>query len=110
MGDNGQEQGAEQRPKLSPAYRPPEEDSVVQVRFAGNTAQIIDFNTRHIDAFQLLALASFLEMKGKQTIVNIEAETMRQAQLEAERNRIAIAGRIPDGAMLDQMPPGMRPK
>jgi len=110
MDENGLDQGAGQRPKLSPGYRPPEEDSVVQIRFAGNTAQIVDFMTKNIDAFQLLALSHFLEMKGKQTVAAIEAQAMQQQAMEAERKKIAIAGRIPNDAHLDQMPPGMRPK
>jgi hypothetical protein len=108
MGENGQDQG--DAPSLSPHYRPPEEDSAVFVRFAGNTAQIIDFNTKNIDAFQLLALAAYLEMKGKQTIVAIEARVLQEQAEREARSKIAIAGRIPDEEAMGRMPPGMRPR
>lgn len=106
-------QGSEQ-PKLFPGYEPAKEDSVLMIRFAGNTAQIIDFVTKNIDAFQILAVAHFLEMKGKQAVVAIEqAEIYRQQQLkqqaeaEAERKKIMVAGRIPSEEELGRMPPGM---
>ncbi len=95
--------------QLSPAYVPATEDSIVAVRFVGNTAQIGDFQTRSIDAFQLLALGQFLEMKGKQTIAAIEAEAYARAQAEAAKNKIEVPGRMPTAEELAAMPPGIRP-
>ncbi len=96
-------------PVLNPAYVPAQEDSIVLVRFVGNTAQIGDFQTKRIDAFQMLALGSFLEMKGKQTIAAIEAEAYARAQEEARKNAIVVPGRMPTEAELAGMPPGIRP-
>ncbi len=96
-------------PPLNAAYVPAVEDSIVAIRFVGNTAQIGDFQTRSIDAFQLLALGSFLEMKGKQTIAAIEAEAFARAQEEARKNAIVVPGKMPTPEELAAMPPGMRP-
>lgn len=105
-----EETPSEGPPALSAAYVPAEEDSVVVVRFIGNTAQIGDFQTRRIDAFQMLALSSFLEMKGKQTIAAIEAEAFARAQEAARKSSIMVPGRMPTEAELAAMPPGIRPK
>jgi hypothetical protein len=94
---------------LSPAYEPATEDSILLIRFVGNTAQIGDFQTKNIDAFQLLAMGSFLEMKGKQTIAGIEAEAMARAQAEAREKEIMVAGKVPSAEELANMPIGMRP-
>ncbi len=94
---------------LHPAYKPAEEDSIILIRFVGNTAQLGDFQTKNIDAFQLLAISHFLEMKGKQNIAAIEAETMARMQAEARENEIAVASRIPSADELKDLPPGMRP-
>ena len=96
-------------PALSAAYVPATEDSIVAIRFVGSTAQIGDFQTRNIDAFQLLALGSFLEMKGKQTIAAIEAEAFARAEEEARKNEIVVPGRLPTEDELAAMPPGMKP-
>ncbi len=106
--DAGQE-AAPENVALNTAYVPATEDSIVAVRFVGNTAQIGDFQTRGIDAFQLLALGQFLEMKGKQTIAAIEAEAFARAQAEAAKSEVVVAGRMPSAEELAAMPPGMRP-
>ena len=89
---------------LNPAYTPATEDSIVAVKFVGNTAQIGDFQTKNIDAFQLLALGQFLEMKGKQTIAAIEAEAFARAQAEARAREIVVPGRAPTTDELAKMP------
>jgi hypothetical protein len=94
---------------LNPAYVPAEEDSIVVVKFVGNTAQIGDFQTKRIDAFQLLALGAFLSLKGEDTIGAIEAQAFARAQAEAAKNEIVVPGRMPTKEELAAMPPGMRP-
>ena len=96
-------------PLLNQAYVPAQEDSIVAIRFVGNTAQIGDFQTKNIDAFQLLALGSFLDMKGKQTIAAIEAEAMARAQAAQREQEIVVPTRMPTEEELRNMPEGMRP-
>ena len=94
---------------LTPGYVPAEEDSIILIRFVGNTAQIADFQTKSVDAFQILAMSQFLEMKGKQTIAAIEAEAMQRAAQETREKEIVVASKVPSAEELKKMPPGMRP-
>lgn len=57
---------------LSPMYEPAEQDSMIQVRFVGNTAQIADARFRTIDPFQLKALAWWLERHAEKTLAASE--------------------------------------
>ena len=95
MSDNGNE---EELGNLSGHYKPATEDSALLVRFVGNTAQIAGTQFKEVDAFQLLAVAEYLKMRGLQIIAIMEAaEIERQA-----RSRIARPGGNPalDPSML----------
>ncbi len=99
--DNDQERSTGSPPPvLSAAYVPATEDSVVLVRFAGNTAQIVDFNTKKIDAFQLFALSGFFKMKAEATIAAIERQAMEEAAKVEARGSIAVATGMPSDAAL----------
>lgn len=82
--------------RLSPGYVAATENSVLLVEFNGNTAAISDIQFKGVDAFQLLALGSYLELKGKQMISAQEAVMAEQAR----RSGIAVAGKIPDDVPL----------
>jgi len=82
---------AEQTGALSPGYVAATENSQLLVIFSGNTAAISDIQFKNVDAFQLLAIGSYLEMKGKQMIAAQEAVMAEQAR----RDSIAVAGNIP---------------
>jgi hypothetical protein len=89
---NGPDERA-QRPKLSPSYKPAEEDSRIIITLNGNTSSISDIVLQGIDAFQLLAVGEYLKMKGLQTIAMQESEMARQL---SQKSGIAVAGKIPD--------------
>lgn len=95
MAGNGPTEAPQARPKLSPSYKPAEEDSKIVIIFSGNTAAIADIALQGIDAFQLLAIGEYLLMKGKQTIAMQEAEIARQ-MAQGNKDSIVVAGRIPD--------------
>ena len=82
---------AEQTGALSPGYVVATENSQLLVEFSGNTAAISDIQFKNVDAFQLLAIGSYLEMKGKQMISAQEALMAEKAR----RDSIAVAGKIP---------------
>ncbi len=77
--------------RLSPGYAAATENSQLLVEFSGNTAAISDIQFKNVDAFQLLAIGSYLEMKGKQMISAQEAVMAEKAR----RDNIAVAGGIP---------------
>lgn len=66
MSENG-------NPPLSPQYKPAEVDSALMVTFVGNTAVIASAQFKAVDAFQLLAVGDYLQMKGRQIIAAQEA-------------------------------------
>jgi len=79
-------------PALSPMYQVATEDSALLIRFVGNTAQVGAAQFKAIDAFQLLAVAEYLKMRGLQTIAMQEA----LAAEKAARGRIMTpSGEVP---------------
>jgi len=101
------EEAVEEFPKLDPRYQPATEDSRIQIIFQGNTARIHDIQFFQVDAFQMLAIAEYLRYRGLGMIAQTEAQAMQEAMRRAERDRIAIAGRIPEDAEIpDIMKPG----
>jgi len=82
MSDNGNPPDGSQ--SLSPQYKPAEMDSALLVTFVGNTAVIGSAQFKAVDAFQLLAVGDYLQMKGRQIISGQEAQIAESLA----RNRI----------------------
>ena len=81
MDGNGNQEAT---PNLSPGYKPATEDSVIFIRFVGNTAVLAGVQFKAIDAFQILAVAEFLKMKGHQTLAmqeSAEAERLARSRI-----------------------------
>lgn len=55
-------------PDLHHFYKPPTMDSMLQIRFVGNTAQVADANFKACDPFQLLVAAAWLERHAKKQL------------------------------------------
>lgn len=81
-------------PNLHPLYKPPEMDSMLQIRFIGNTAQIGDYNFRACDPYQLLVAAHELERIANQQI------SMAERRAAAEGIVVAQAESPPAGKIL----------
>jgi hypothetical protein len=74
----------EPRPALSEFYKPPTYDVVLVVRFAGNTADIVEVTTatpQGVSPGQLWAAARALERAGDKMAVVAEAQAERHAQM-----------------------------
>ena len=89
-------------PTLSPHYRPAVADSMLAIRFVGNTAAIMDAKLGAVDPYQMLAAGEWLKMKAFQMIQSAEiAEARRleaeeiEAQRQADLNRIAVTDKLP---------------
>lgn len=82
-------QGMNGAPALHPNYKPAEEDSLLQVRFMGNTARVIDVNFKNIDPFQLFAAARWLERHGEKTLALAEQEEAQRLEREAALNNVS---------------------
>ena len=100
MSDKEPDNAAPQQGRLSQHYKPAESNSVLVLEFNGNTAAPYDIQFINVDPFQMLAAASYLEMKAKQMIAQQEAEIARQLMEQEKAKEIQIAGRVPDSAEL----------
>lgn len=89
---------------LSPLYKPAERDTILHIRFVGNTAIIGDLAYEpSIDPFQMLAASEFIKVKAHQMIAQSEMQALQAMEEEKKaRGEIVTAGRIPD----DLPPPG----
>jgi hypothetical protein len=82
------EASVSEQPDLSPAYRPATEDTMLVIRFVGNTARIQGMAVRgDIDPFQMAAAAWFLKRESEKAIAILE---QRLAM-----SRVAVTGQMP---------------
>jgi len=81
--------------KLSPIYTPAEQDSVLEIRFVGNTAQVANARLGGVDPFQMLAAAEWLKMKAFQFIQSSEIESAKREQAEQTANQILTTAKLP---------------
>lgn len=80
------------KPALSQFYRPADKDTVLIVRFAGNTPGIVGFGSEgQLTPGHLLAAAAWLEIQGRKMILD--------AEIAMEQNRIQQA----DATLLDKL-------
>lgn len=85
--------------ELHPLYQPAESDSVLTIRFVGNTAVVgaIGFSgAPGVDPYQMLAAGEELKRKGFQMITAAEMAEAR-ARVEAEKSGIITTGQMPPG-------------
>lgn len=67
------------RPKMAslhPTYKPAEEDSLLRIRFAGNTSIPVDVGLHLITPFQLFAISAYLEHEAKKMLLRADQEAM----------------------------------
>lgn len=84
---------------LHPLYKPATSDSVLIIRFVGNTAVVgsLGFSgSPGVDPYQMLAAGEELKRKGFQMIQSAEVAEAK-ARLEAAKSGIAITDRLPPG-------------
>jgi hypothetical protein len=85
-------------PQLSQFYEVAQENSVLTITFAGNTARIHNLDPHLVDPFQMMAAGEFLIWKGKQHLALTEAMAVREAQEQQKKKpQIVTAGKIPEG-------------
>lgn len=77
----------EQDEMLHPAYKPAERDSILFVRFMGNTASLADVKYEDISPFQLIAFGEFIKAEG---FAMIEAQKRLLAQQQMNKPNIAV--------------------
>ena len=98
MSDKEPDNAAPQNGRLSQHYKPAKENSVLIVEFNGNTSAPYDIQFINVDPFQIISIASYLEMKGKQMIAQQEAAIAQELARQKAANEIQIAGKVPEGA------------
>jgi hypothetical protein len=84
--------------ELHPAYRPAERDSVLFVRFLGNTPTPVDFLYEDITPFQLLSVSKFLEHKALQ-MIDLQERRVMQEQM-SQQPQIAVPTTVIDPTKL----------
>ena len=65
---------------LDPNYQPAEHDSMVIVRFSGNTSRIASWQPIQLDPFQMWALGDWLHLQAEKLILQEEVKTMAAHQ------------------------------
>lgn len=77
-------------PKLSPLYKPAEDDSAIVIHFIGNTADVGGIQLHKITPFQLKAAAWFLERHAEKMMNDAERieREMGPAQVSGDRSII----------------------
>ena len=92
-------------PTLHPLYRPAVSDSILLIRFVGNTAVVADIGFTGdpgVDPYQMLGASEAMKRKGFQML--------QAAEIAEAKARLAAEGPpVPDGKKImvtDQMPPG----
>jgi len=80
---------------LSEFYTPAPLDSIMIIRFIGNTARIADMQMGGVDPFQMIAAAEYLKMKSFQMIQTAEIEEAAKVRAEEETNQIITTGKLP---------------
>lgn len=81
----------EEERKTHPAYVPAEDDSWLSVKFAGNSAHIVDVALHNATPFHILAAAAYLKEKALQMINQAEAAEYQRLQEHERLNKIEIA-------------------
>jgi hypothetical protein len=92
-------------PDLHPLYVVATSDSVMTVRFVGNTAVVasIEFSgAPGVDPYQMLAAARDLERRAFQMLQMAEIEEAKRREEERKRTEIATATHIPSGGQFKQ--------
>lgn len=77
---------------LDPNYKPAEHDSMVIVRFSGNTSRIGSWQPINLDPFQMWALGDWLHLQAEKLILQEEAKAAVAHQ--------DITGRPPSDSIL----------
>lgn len=92
-------------PALDPNYQPAQKDSMLTIRFVGNTAQIryMDAHNTDIDAGQLMAAGEWLKHQAKKMWIAGENAALAAAQEQAEP-KISVAR----GSLSSLIPPDQR--
>jgi len=68
---------------LHPSYAPATEDSLIRIRFVGNTAIPVGVDMHLITPFQLLAISAYLEHEAKKMLLRGEQEAMQKSNNSA---------------------------
>lgn len=95
----------ESRPALHPLYRPAVSDSILLIRFVGNTAVVAEIAYKGdpgVDPYQLLGASEAMKRKGFQMLQAAEIAEAK-ARLAAEETPPPDSKKI---IVTDQMPPG----
>lgn len=88
-------------PLLHPQYVPAQTDSVLTIRFVGNTAVVggIGFGgTPGVDPYQMLAASEELKRKAFQFLQAAEVEEAKERQRLEALGKIETATKLPPGA------------
>lgn len=80
-------------------------NSQFTIVFQRDTGRIADFQPINIDPFQLWGAAEWLKGQAHRMIAVAEQQAMAEIQRNEAKQKIAVAGRIPDPS---QMPPDLR--
>ena len=64
---------------LHPSYTPAKEDSLIRIRFAGNTAIPVGVDMHLVTPFQLFAISAYLEHEAKKMLLRAEQEAMMKS-------------------------------
>lgn len=86
MTDNPENAATENQKKndLHPFYEPAEVDSMVTIRFVGNTSQVADVKFRNCDPFQLKGAAWWLERHADKTLTLSERKAAAEGLSKPE--------------------------
>lgn len=102
-------QGNQSEPELHPLYKPATSDSVLTIRFVGNTAVVgrLGFSgAPGVDPYQMLAAAEELKRKAFQMLQAAEVAEAKARQRREGVNQVQTATRIPPGGFKEPGPGG----
>lgn len=94
------EQPEEQQPDLHPLYVVATSDSILTVRFVGNTAVVasIGFSgAPGVDPYQMLGASRDLERRAFQMLQMAEIEEAKKREEERQKTKIEVASDLPPG-------------
>lgn len=89
----------EEQPELHPLYQVATSDSILTVRFVGNTAVVASLGfsgAPGIDPYQLLGASRDIERRAFQMLQMAELEEARKRE-EERKTGIAVASKLPEG-------------
>lgn len=102
--DVKKEQSGQERPDLYETYRPAKFDTMLTIRFSGNTAQPVSLEGKALDPFQILAAAEWMKMKAFQMLQNEELKAARELAKKESINKIEVPGQhLPPGGFVDPL-------